>query len=873
MNHLYMFFLFFFIHQTTLVFCSYNATDSMLLNCGSSESSATPDGRNWIPELRSKFGPVNDGSTNKSISSDAVNQASSAPSVPYMTARISRSSFTYNFPVTSGQKIVRLYFYPSNYMGGFERNKDWFDVRVGAYTFLGNFSASLYSDSMGETFFKEYCIHVGDEQSLNITFSPFSNDSYVFINGIEIVSMPANLYHTPPDDDQGIKFVGENRTSRIQNHTVLQNVCRLNVGGGFITPEDDTGIYRSWDDDFPYFMSMLNNVTSNSGANLNYSKIQQFAAPADVYLSSRFMGLKSMDNLTWNVLVYPGYTYLIRLHFCEFFTGEKVNDRRFDVFIDNKNAETGLDIVELTGGSLIPIYKDYLVNAGNKGELEDYTLALTIRPNPKSLYPTPFLNGMEVLRLNDSDGNLSGPNPEPSISPEPAIPPVQPSPGPDKSNTNKTLLIASIGGSVIGLLVILFVSCLVLKKFRTSKGKKDASYSQLLSCCGHLSSKKGQSVRSKASSLPQELCRNFSLHEIKAATKNFDGNLIIGEGGFGNVYKGEIDDTTTLVAIKRLNQDSKQGTKEFMTEIEMLSQLRHVHLVPLIGYCTDEGEMILVYDYMINGTLREHLYDNINDPLSWKQRLEICIGAARGLDYLHTGAAHTIIHRDIKTTNILLDGNLIAKVSDFGLSRICVNNTAVSTLVKGTWGYLDPEYARRNQLTEKSDVYSFGVVLFEVLCARKPLNNKLDEAQRNLAIWARKCIENETIYEIIDPFLMGKISSDCFNKFVEIAESCIRDNGSERPSMHDVKEKLEFTLELQKAADAEKKGDDDPVYPEVSFCAPRYNNSVFGSSDSSRVELSMTCSGVTSTQYCFESDTITSSDSAFSSDVTKTAPA
>ncbi|KAM5581164.1 hypothetical protein ABKV19_010403 [Rosa sericea] len=303
--------------------------------------------------------------------------------------------------------------------------------------------------------------------------------------------------------------------------------------------------------------------------------------------------------------------------------------------------------------------------------------------------------------------------------------------------------------------------------------------------------------------LPTYFCRHFSLPEIKVATENFNATSIIGVGGFGNVYKGRIDGEATLVAIKRLKPDSSQGAHEFKTEIELLSRIRHRHLVSLIGYCNDKGEMILVYDYMARGTLRDHLYNTENPPLPWKERLQICIGAARGLQYLHSGARGSIIHRDVKSTNILLDENWMAKVSDFGLSKGTndMSKTHISTLVKGSFGYLDPEYFRTQHLTPQSDVYSFGVVLCEVLCARPAVIHTEEIRQASLAEWAKSCHQNGEIDQIFDPILRGNITAECLNKFTEVAISCMHDNGTERPSMTDVVRGLELALQLQQSAE------------------------------------------------------------------------
>ncbi|KAI9096286.1 hypothetical protein K1719_026005 [Acacia pycnantha] len=297
--------------------------------------------------------------------------------------------------------------------------------------------------------------------------------------------------------------------------------------------------------------------------------------------------------------------------------------------------------------------------------------------------------------------------------------------------------------------------------------------------------------------VPAELCRHFSIIEIRAAKNNFDELLIIGVGGFGNVYKGYIDQGQTPVAIKQLKQGSQQGLHEFRTEIEMLSQLRHSNLVSLIGYCNDGNEMILVYEFMARGTLQEHLYNSNNHPMSWKKRLEICLCAARGLHYLHAGAIRNIIHRDVKTTNILLDEKWVSKFSDFGLSKIGptgISKSHVTTVVKGSIGYLDPEYYKRQRLTLKSDVYSLGVVLLEVLCGRPPFLRTVEKEKASLVEWVRKCHHEGVIHETVDPFLKESIAAKSLKAFSDMALKCLEDDPNERPSMSEVEWSLEFCI-------------------------------------------------------------------------------
>lgn len=331
------------------------------------------------------------------------------------------------------------------------------------------------------------------------------------------------------------------------------------------------------------------------------------------------------------------------------------------------------------------------------------------------------------------------------------------------------------------------------------------SISKLLRTTG-----KGRSDTKKqyySSGLPEGLCRRFSLAEIKKATNYFADNLVIGEGGFGKVYKGFIDDRGISVAIKRLRIDSRQGARELTNEVVLLCQIRHPNVIPLIGYCIGEGEGCLVYEFMVNGSLHQHICGTNHDPLPWKQRLAICIGVARGLHYLHTGLKHTIILRGGKMSDILLDEKWEAKLADFGLSRMGPPSLSralirIDSIVAGTTGYMAPEYLMRGELTDKYDVFSFGVVQFELLCGRTANSQNLLWEGFPVFSWASKCKQEGTINEIIDPYLMGKIAPECFKIYVGIVSSCLRGEGKDRPAMGEVEVGLEHALQLQESADA-----------------------------------------------------------------------
>ncbi|KAL3655605.1 hypothetical protein CASFOL_000001 [Castilleja foliolosa] len=725
------------------------AGDQISINCGSSAATSKAlSGREWVGDDDDVTNPKFS-IKGSSSSSSSIGISVTVDPVPYNTARVSRSRFTYTFHRLGrpGQKLIRLYFNPAN-----SYDNDFFTVEAGPFTLLSNFSPSITARALSlATVAKEFClITTHENQSLDIIFTPLLS-SYAFINGLEIISLPSTLSYCHINN--GVQVVGQKSIVHIDHTTALETIHRLNVKWDSVplSTDDIRGMFGMW-------------------ATIIKQNVNNFY------------------NITWKVSVDVGFRYLVRLHFSE--TGIKmIGHKDFVLLVNHMFATTGADILGGEDERNSLWYKNYMVMVqGHKREgKRDFFISLCSK---YEFYEGHIpLEGFEIFKLSNHDNSLASPN---LLSP--------PTTTSTDSSTSNSIIVSVLGRRNAIATFFIATFCMVniivhvLRQYWESRLTEEDL---------------------KPSNRAKRLCRYFSLAEIESATVNFNDAYVIGKGGFGKVYKGLIDNEQQIVALKRLKSDSNQGKREFWTEIEILSELRHVNLVSLIGYCNKKSEMIIVYEYMPRGTLADHLYklarknnnnnygivDNNNNAssfLSWKQRLNICIGAGRGLDYLHTG--HGIIHRDVKTTNILLDENFVAKVSDFGLAK--TENGSELQSLKGTFGYFDPDYYKTRILTTKSDVYSFGVVLLEVLCGRPAVEPLADEDKRSLTMWAQDKINKREVEHIVDPSLRGKISPDSLKAFVRVVERCLRNEPKKRPAMANVVIRLQFSLKQQENAES-----------------------------------------------------------------------
>lgn len=283
----------------------------------------------------------------------------------------------------------------------------------------------------------------------------------------------------------------------------------------------------------------------------------------------------------------------------------------------------------------------------------------------------------------------------------------------------------------------------------------------------------------------------FNSEELNKATDNFNVNRILGQGGQGTVYKGMLEDGR-IVAVKKSKVIDEGKIEEFINEVAILSQINHRNVVKLLGCCLETEVPLLVYEFISNGSLYQYIH-NQNDelPLTWGMRLQIGSEIAGALSYLHSAASLPIYHRDIKSSNILLDDKYRAKVADFGTSKsISIDQTHVTTKVQGTFGYLDPEYFQSSQFTDKSDVYSFGVVLVELLTGQKPISLARSEDHRSLVIYFVVSMEENFLFDILDKHVkLGRREE--IMQVANIAKRCLKLSGKKRPTMKEVAAELE----------------------------------------------------------------------------------
>ncbi|XP_008781320.2 probable serine/threonine-protein kinase PBL7 [Phoenix dactylifera] len=308
--------------------------------------------------------------------------------------------------------------------------------------------------------------------------------------------------------------------------------------------------------------------------------------------------------------------------------------------------------------------------------------------------------------------------------------------------------------------------------------------------------------------------RSYTLRELAAATRNFKLSNLLGEGGFGRVFKGFLE-SGQVVAIKQLNHNGLQGSNEFLVEVLMLIMLHHPNLVSLYGYCAEGSERLLVYEYMPQGSLEDHLFDlpPNKEPLDWNTRIKIAVGAAKGLTYLHDVVNPPVIYRDLKSANILLDNDFNPKLSDFGLAKLgpVGDRTHVSTRVMGTYGYCAPDYAMSGKLTVKSDVYSFGVVVLELITGRRVHDFSKKLGEQNLISWARPLLNDRRRFiQLADPLLCGQYPIRAFYQLAVVTSMCLHEKPHLRPTMHDAAVALDHVASQPYVSENDQKDSSPP---------------------------------------------------------------
>ncbi|KAG5028874.1 hypothetical protein JHK87_012388 [Glycine soja] len=599
------------------------------------------------------------------------------------------------------------------FLGPYKKTR--FNISVPGFRLVQRFDARNDTENNVEPvteFFMEIT-----SPTFKIIFRPLPS-SFAFVNAIELFLLPLNLISNNVSHFTFSGYIGLTSYRPGLYSRVLETKLRLNVGGQIVTGPDN--LLRKWFPDDSYFANpenaknrspFMGRIEYHVGDDSDGPYANKFTAPSDVYKTAKEINSSSSnaENITWALLVDYNTDHLLRLQFCDYWSPRSVLTYFYLSIYDAYVMPVNIDNPDVSKELPAPYYYDFLVHSDDSGFMK-----VSIAPDASARIRDAFLNGLEIMKIIERSSS---------------VPPYLGEPN-SEHNRLPMVLGSILGGSVL-IMFMMILGFLWRLKITKEKPTENSDWLPMLVTAGGSSQSRLTEGTSQGSALPNiNLGLKIPLLDLQLATNNFHA-----------------------IAVKRGEPGSGEGLLEFHTEIVILSKIHHKHLVSLIGYCDENFEMILVYEYMEKGTLRDHLSNKNLPRLSWKNWLEICIGAASGLHYLHKGADGGIIHRDVKSTNILLDENLVAKLADFGLSRTgpVDHQPYVTTVVKGTFGYLDPEYFKTQQLTEKSDVYSFGVVLLGVLCARAVIDPSLPRDQINLAEWGILCKNKGMLQDIVDP--------------------------------------------------------------------------------------------------------------------------
>ncbi|KAL9323553.1 hypothetical protein ACSQ67_008410 [Phaseolus vulgaris] len=420
--------LFFLLLHLSVHLLAYIPEEIFTISCGTTGKSS--DGqRRWTGDEDTKYLSFQDGT----VSEKATTQPPSTNEIPYSTARLSRSQFNYSFPVSSGPKFLRLFFYPADYPN-FPRNQASFTLQSNQFTLLNVFNASLNADAQATTtIFREYVVNVNDGERLILTFTPSNPNSYAFINGIEVLSMPTYLYYTRPNEI-GFTQVGTTTLYSVGTSYALQTEYRIKSGGQEIPPQNDTGLFRDWTDEDAYFIkeNPKNDDLPGDWSGKLITVNPDYVAPKELFRTARSQGtngtLNKMSNLTWVFPVDCGFTYVLRLHFCELDPLiNDIGDRRFFIYINSQWAEERADVMKWSQKRKgLAVHKNYVVLIANNGSQKTFNLLLQMHPDENSAYTrynSAFLNGLEIFKISEAgSNNLAGPNLDPVQTPQKKIP-------------------------------------------------------------------------------------------------------------------------------------------------------------------------------------------------------------------------------------------------------------------------------------------------------------------------------------------------------------------------------------------------------------------------------------------------------------------